>query len=81
MRAAAEAIAVSWLKIDSASVSSTTHSAKLPLHRQHRGAGEVQLALGVAVDVAAEPEVRAGNASVSRVEELRQRLAAPRRRT
>ena len=30
MRAAAEAIAVSWLKIDSASVSSNTHSAKLP---------------------------------------------------
>ncbi|CFE60944.1 Uncharacterised protein [Mycobacterium tuberculosis] len=30
MRAAAEAIAVSWLKIDSTSVSSRTHSAKLP---------------------------------------------------
>ena len=30
IRAAADAIAVSWLKIDSASVSSTTHSAKLP---------------------------------------------------
>jgi hypothetical protein len=30
IRAAAEAIAVSWLKIDSASVSRITHSAKLP---------------------------------------------------
>ncbi len=30
IRAAAEAIAVSWLKIDSASVSSTTHSPKVP---------------------------------------------------
>ena len=31
MRAAADATAVSWLKIDNASVSSTTHSAKLPV--------------------------------------------------
>jgi hypothetical protein len=31
MRAAAEAIAVSWLKIDSARVSSSTHSANVPL--------------------------------------------------
>ena len=30
MRAAADAIAQSWLKIDSANVSITTHSAKLP---------------------------------------------------
>ena len=30
MRAAADAIAVSWLKIDSASVSSTTHSPNVP---------------------------------------------------
>jgi hypothetical protein len=30
IRAAAEAMAVSWLKIDSASVSSTTHSPNVP---------------------------------------------------
>ena len=30
MRAAAEAMAVSWLKIDSASVSRITHSANVP---------------------------------------------------
>ena len=35
------------------------------MHRQHRRAGEVQLALGVSVDVAAEPVVG----------EVRQRLA------
>jgi hypothetical protein len=31
MRAAADAMAVSWLRIDSASVSSTTHSPNVPL--------------------------------------------------
>ena len=42
------------------------------VHRQHGGAGEVQLAFGVAVDVAAEPEVgevreRVGVEEVARV--------------
>jgi hypothetical protein len=31
IRAAAEATALSWLKIDRASVSSSTHSAKVPV--------------------------------------------------
>ena len=57
MRAAADAIAVSWLKIDNASVSSTTHSAKLPRTESTGDPGEVQLAFGVAVDIAAEPEI------------------------
>ena len=57
MRAAAEAIALSWLSTDSARVSSSTPSANGARDREHRRAREVQLALGVAVDVAGEGEV------------------------
>ena len=60
IRAAAEATALSWLRIDSTSVSSTTASAKVPRDREHRRVREVELALGVAVDVAGEPVVGAG---------------------
>ena len=57
MRAAAEAIALSWLSTDRASVSSSTPSANGRADGEHRRAGEVEVALGVAVDVAGEPEV------------------------
>ena len=80
MRAAAEAIAVSWLKIDSASVSSTTHSAKVPLTESTGRPGEVQLAFGVAVDVAAEPEIAEVTQRV-RVEEIAPAIGTRRRRT
>ena len=57
IRAAAEATALSWLRIDNASVSSSTASPNVPVDGQHRRAGEVELALRVAVHVGGEPPV------------------------
>ncbi len=54
MRDAAEAIAVSWLRIDRTRVSRSDPLGEGRLDDEHRRPGEVALALGVAADVAAE---------------------------
>ena len=56
IRAAAEATAVSWLKIDSARVSSSTHSAKVPVTDSTGEPGKYNSPFGVAVDIAGEAE-------------------------
>ena len=53
IREPAEAIAESWLRIDSSTVSSTHRLGERRLDDHERGVGEVDLALGVAPDVAA----------------------------